>query len=190
MTVADEGLPAPPPRERRVLPSAGVVFVLAAVVLGGYLTAGALSAPVGPPVVIGGAVRVTPLSGWELAERSGDPPVARFTRGSANLDVAVIGFSGSGRDLLREYVTQILEPGAAQLSVSRVEAVELDPGRNALRLSYVGTFGDVQVPIEGEVTAIVSGSGVGAIFDGWAPSGLLRYALGDIESMIANAEMA
>ena len=36
----------------------------------------------------------------------------------------------------------------------------------------------------------MSPSGVGVIFDGWAPSGLLQYALDDVETMIERAEVA
>ena len=38
--------------------------------------------------------------------------------------------------------------------------------------------------------AVVSGSGVGVVFDGWAPSGLLQYALDDINTMVDRAEVA
>lgn len=183
-------LPAPPTRERRILPVVAVVAVLAAVVFGGYVTAGALSEATGPPVDVGGVVRIHPLSGWELAGRFGDPPSVRLTRGSASLDVAAVSFSGTGEDLLREYVAQVLEPDAEQLSVGRPEPVTLASGVRGATISYVGTFGDVQTPIEGEVTAVVSGSGVGVVFDGWTPFGLLQHALGDLRTMTESAEIA
>ncbi|MGH2634734.1 MAG: hypothetical protein ACRDHU_01070 [Actinomycetota bacterium] len=190
MRPAEPTLPAPPGRERRVLPSVVVLLVLVVVVLGGYVTAGALSSAAGPPIDVAGVVRVSPLSGWELAERFADPPAARLTRGSANLDVAAVSFAGAGDDLVREYVEQVLEPEAEQLSVSRVEAVTLDSGLRGSRLFYVGTFGGVQSPIEGEVTALVPVSGSAVIFDGWAPFGLLQYALDDVETMIERAELS
>jgi hypothetical protein len=55
---------------------------------------------------------------------------------------------------------------------------------------YVGTFGDVQAPIEGEVVAVVSPSGVGVVFDGWSTSGQLRFAIEDIRTMVRTAEIA
>jgi hypothetical protein len=182
-------LPAPPTRERRLLPVVVVVAVLAVVVFGGFVTAGALSDATGPPVDVGGVVRIHPLSGWELARRFGDPPSVRLTRGGASLDVGAVSFSGTGEELLREYVAQVLEPDADQLSVSRPEPVTLDSGRRGATASYVGTFGDVQTPIEGEVTAVVSGSGVGVVFDGWTPFGLLQHVLGDLRTMIERAEI-
>ncbi len=187
---ADPPLPPPPARERRLLPALTVLAVLAAVVLGGYATAGVLSSPAGPPVDVAGLVRVRPLSGWELARRFDDPPGARLTRGSANLDVLALSFAGTSEALLRDYVDSVLEREGRQLSVSGVETVALASGLEGARVSYVGTFGDVPSPIEGEATAVVSASGVGVIFDGWAPSGLLQYARGDVETMIERAEVA
>jgi hypothetical protein len=190
MGAAEAMLPSPPARERRVLPAAAVVLVLVAVVLGGYATTGALTSDSGPSVDVGGVVRVTPLSGWELAARSPDQPFARLTRGSATLDVVAVAFAGTRERLLAEYVAGALEPEAEQLSVSEVETIALASGIRASRLSYVGTFGEVPTPIEGQVTALVSGSGSAVVFDGWAPFGLLQYALDDVETMIERAEVA
>lgn len=183
-------LPAPPAPERRVLPVVGVLAVLTVVVFGGYVTAGALSAPVGSPVDVAGVVRITPLEGWEVTERSPNDPGARLTRGGGTLDVAAGPFTGSAEDLLREYVSGALEPQAEQLSVSPAEPVTVASGDGGARVSYVGSFTGVQSPIEGVVTAVVSESGAGVIFDGWAPSGLLQHVLGDIETMIRRSEVA
>jgi len=79
-----------------------VLAVMVVVVFGGYVVAGALSEPAGPPVTVAGIVRVSPLSGWEVAERSAAPPSVRFTRGSGNLDVMVFLFSGTPFDLAAE----------------------------------------------------------------------------------------
>jgi hypothetical protein len=184
-------LPAAPiraPRERTVLPVIGVVVVIVAVLFGGYAVAGSLAAE--GPVDVAGVVRVFPLPGWELAARFDQPPGVRLARGSVNLVVATVSFTGSSQDLLRDYVTDALESEAEQLSVSPVEVVTIRSGLSASRVTYVGSFGDVQVPIEGTLTTVVSASGVGAVFDGWAPSGLLRSALGDIETIVDRAEVA
>ena len=190
MALADEPLPVPPIRERTVLPVVVVALVLVGVVFGGYVTAGALSSTAGGPVDVAGLVRVRPPAGWEIGERFSDPPVVRLTRGGGNLDVAAGSFAGSAEALMREYVSGSLEPQAEQLSVSGVEAVRLASGLRAVRVSYVGTFRDVPVPIEGEVTAVVSDSGVGVIFDGWASSGQLQSVRGDVRTMIETAEVA
>jgi len=190
MPLADGPLPSPPVRERTVLPLVVVALVLLAVVFGGYVTEGALSSTTGGPVDVADLVLVRPTPGWQIAERFDDPPGVRLTRGSGNLDVAAGSFAGSAGDLMGEYVVGSLESQAEQLSVSQVQTVELASGLRGVRVSYVGTFRDVPVPIEGEVTAVVSDSGVGVIFDGWAPSGQLQSARGDVRTMIETAEVA
>jgi len=191
VSVAEALLPAPPLRERRWLPTLLVAVVIVAVVSGGYVLSDALGEPAGATTTVSASVSVTPLPGWELAERFGDPPGARFTRGNASLDVATIPFAGSDVDLLAAYVDEALAAGAEQLRVSEaVEPVVFDDGLTGSRIAYVGMFGDVQAPIEGEVTAVVSPSGVGVVFDGWAPSGQIRFSIEDIRTMVRTAEIA
>ncbi|MCI0632691.1 MAG: hypothetical protein L0206_02055 [Actinobacteria bacterium] len=183
-------LPQPPGRERRWVPVAAVVAVMTAVVAGGYLTADALGRVRGGAVAVSPTVEVTPRPGWELADRFPDPPGVRLTRGAASLDVLSIPFAGSDAELLAEYVRGVLEPDAEQLQVSeRLERVDLGSGLTGSRIAYVGLFGDVQASIEGEVTAVVSPSGTGVLFDGWAPSGQLRFSLDEIDEMIRTAEI-
>jgi hypothetical protein len=184
-------LPEPPGRERRWLPVVAVVAVMSVVVAGGHLVADALGRAGGAAVAVSPAVEVTPLPGWELAERFPDPPGVRLTRGAASLDVISIAFAGTDAELLAEYVRGVLEPDAEQLQVSeQPERVDLGSGLTGSRIAYVGLFGDVQASIEGEVTAVVSPSGTGVVFDGWAPAGQLRFSVDDIDEMIRTAEIA
>ncbi len=178
------------PRERRWGPAAAVLAALVVVVFGGHVVAGALSERLGVPVTVGGVLRLTPLSGWQLARRFGDPPGAQLTRGDGNLTFLAIPFSGTAEDLTREYVNQILSPDSQQLSVSRqFEPVTLDSGLTGVRIAYVGLFGRAHASIEGEVTAVVSPSGAGVVFDGWAPNGLLQYVSDDLHEMIDSVEV-
>jgi FlaG/FlaF family flagellin (archaellin) len=189
-TVATANPPPVPTARAKVrwLSTIVLAAVLGVVVFGGYVAAGALSQPAGPPVTVAGVVRVQPLSGWEVAGRFASPPGARLSRGSGNLDFAALPFNGSSLDLVREYVNQVLEPGAQQLSVSKeAEPVTLRSGLAGVRIRYIGSFGRAQSSIEGEVTAIVSPQGVGAIFDAWSPEGLLQYVIDDIDTMIDRA---
>jgi hypothetical protein len=184
-------LPVPPLRQRRWIPVIALAAVLAAVTSGGYLTSDALGEIQGGAVAVGTSVRVTPLPGWELAGRSAGPDRIRLTSGSTSLDVAALPFDGTDVDLLGRYVDDILEPDAEQFRVSEeVEPVRLASGLTGSRIAYVGLFGDVQAPIEGEVTAVVSPSGEGVIFDGWAPAGQLQFEIDDIDAMIERAEIA
>lgn len=176
---------------RGLLPTVVVAAVLLVVVFGGYAVGGALSRPTGPPVEIAGVVRVQPLSGWEEAGRFTDPAGVRLTRGGANLDVVAVAFDGSAEDLARWYVQRILEPEAERLSVSpQAEHVRLASGLEGARVAYVGLFGKALVPIEGEVTAVVSPSGTGVVFDAWGAEGVLRYVLEDVRAMIDDVEVA
>jgi hypothetical protein len=183
--------PVPPaPSKIRWVPTVVLAAVLGVVVFGGYVAAGALSQPAGPPISVAGVVRVQPRSGWELAGGFGSPRGARLSRGSGNLDFVALSFNGSSLDLVREYVNQVLEPGAEQLSVSKeAESVTLRNGLSGVRIRYIGLFGKAQASIEGEVTAIVSPAGVGAIFDAWSPEGLLQYVIDDIHRMIDRAQV-
>lgn len=184
-------LPAPPLRHRRWIPVVVLVAVMTGVVTGGYVTSDALGETSGETVTVSSSVRITPLPGWELAERFGDPPGIRLTSGSTSLDVATIPFTGSDVDLLASYVDEVLEPDAEQFQVSEeVEPIRLASGLTGTRIAYVGLFGDVQAPIEGEVTAVVSPSGAGVIFDGWAPAGQLQFEIDEIDEMIDRAEIA
>lgn len=184
-------LPAAPLRHRRWIPVVVLVAVMAGVVSGGYVTSDALGETTGETVTVSASVRITPLPGWELAERFGDPPGIRLTSGSTSLDVATIPFTGTDVDLLALYMDEVLEPDAEQFQVSEeVEPVRLSSGLTGTRMAYVGLFGDVQAPIEGEVTAVVSPSGAGVIFDGWAPAGQLQFEIDEIDEMIERAVIA
>jgi hypothetical protein len=184
-------LPAPPLRQRRWVPVVVLVAVVTGVVSGGYITSDALGETSGETVMVSASVRITPLPGWVLAERFGDPPGIRLTSGSTSLDVATIPFTGTDVDLLASYVDEVLEPGAEQFQVSEeVEPIRLASGLTGSRIAYVGLFGDVQAPVEGEVTAVVSPSGAGVIFNGWAPAGQLQFEIDEIDEMIERAEIA
>ena len=184
-------LPAQPLRQRRWIPVVVLVAVMTGVVSGGYVTSDALGDTSGETVMVSASVRIRPLPGWVLAERFDDPPGIRLTSGSTSLDVATIPFTGTDEDLLASYVSEVLEPEAEQFQVSEeVEPIRLDSGLPGTRIAYVGLFGDVQAPVEGEVTAVVSPSGAGVIFDGWAPAGQLQFEIDEIDEMIERAEIA
>jgi hypothetical protein len=184
-------LPAPPLRQHRWITVVVLAAVLAAVTSGGYLTSDALGEIQGAAATVGTSVRVTPLPGWQLAGSSTDPDRIRLTSGSTSLDVAAFPFDGTEIDLLGRYVDNILEPDAEQFRVSEeVEPVRLASGLAGSRIAYVGLFGEVQAPIEGEVTAVVSPSGEGVMFNGWAPAGQLQFEIDEIDEMIERARIA
>lgn len=170
-----------------------MLLVIATVVTGGYVIAAALSEPAGPPVGFAGVVSVRPLSGWQFAgrDRAGGAPFVRITRGNGNLDIVVVTpFDRSARTLATEYARQVLSVQLSQLSVSpHAEPVQLMSGIRALRYGYVGVVAETGASIEGEVTVLVTLSGQGVVFDGWAPEGLLSFVRSDLETMVDRAQV-
>jgi hypothetical protein len=176
---------AAPGDRPRWLPTVVVFLVMVATVAGGFVVAAALSRPTGPPVDVGGIVRVQPLSGWEAAStaRSGDVPFSRLTRGSGTLDVmAIPGVVGDASSLAQRYANDVLTKQLTGLSISRRLRPVLVAGRAGQRFDYVGV-NEAGAPIEGEVTVIVTAAGDGVAFDGWAPEGLLTFVEGDVHTM-------
>lgn len=190
--------PGSPGGGRRWLPAGAVLGVIVIVVIGGYVTAAALSGPASARVRLGGTVSVQPLSGWELAgrERASDSASLRLTRGSGNLDVfsvpgfgagAVPGSGGDAESLAALYIRRALGTQLERLSVSdSFEPVTLDDGSGGLRFNYVGVA-DTGISVEGEVTVVVTAAANGVVFDGRAPEGLLSFVDGDIDTMISRA---
>ena len=192
-TAADIERAHAPERPRgRWLGPAAIVVSLLVTVFGGYVAAAALEEPAGRPLSVAGAVRVQPLTAWQVAGRyeAGGVPGARLTRGSGNLDVLAAPFSGTVSSLARSYADRVLRPGARVQISPGLERVHTASGHTAGRFSYVGVFDRGGSPIEGEVTVVVSSAGTGVVFDAWAPEGLLQYVRGDIATMEANAEIA
>jgi len=171
---------------------AAIVGTILGGVLGGYVAAAALSEPVGPAVGIPGVVSVRPLSGWAFAGRGffeGFDYVG-VTRGSGNL-VAGVAASGTSdaAGLAVAYVRVVLSRQMTQLSVSRREDIQLDSGARGVRFGYVGVIEETGASVEGEVSVVVTPSGHGVVFDGWAPAGLLSFVRSDIHTMIERAEV-
>jgi hypothetical protein len=165
-----------------------VLGVILALVLGGYISAAALSEPAGSPVGIAGVVSIRPLSGWIVAGNPSDGPAVNFTRGSGNLETTVFpGFAGL-RQLANHYV-DVLSGTLSQLSVSRqLRGIRLSSGLRGVRFGYIGIAAGTGTSIEGEVT-VVGAFGSGVVFDGWAPAGLLSFVRSDIDTMIGRAEV-
>jgi hypothetical protein len=191
--------PQPPvARERKWLPTLGVFVVIAAVSLGGLFAAGEADetlaesdagvdpgAEEGPPVVVAGTVSITPLEGWEVAERFQDPEGIRLTQGTATLDGLGFSFQGSPEQLFDEYVANVLRPQASQLrTAEQVEIVHLDAGFTAVRGFYFGVFGERNASIEGEVTTTLVPGGTGIVFDGWAETGSYQLVRDEVNHMV------
>jgi hypothetical protein len=190
-------------KERKWLPTLGVFIVLAVVSLGGLFAVGAAEETLGEnaprtepgtdarrPVVVAGGVSVTPVEGWEEAQRFEDPEGVRLTKGTATLDAAGFPFEGSPEDLFQEYVENVLTPQASQVQTTdQLEIVHLDVGFTAVRGFYFGVFGDRNASIEGELTTLLVPGGTGVVFDGWAEAGSYRLVRDEVDQMVQGLQV-
>jgi hypothetical protein len=182
---------APYRRWRRAGPIA-VLLALVVLGFGGYAVDVPLSDLTASPVTVGGDVRIVPLSGWRVAQRSQGKGSAgiSFTRGGGNLQVMTETFRGTSEELLAAYLRTVVKPHTSHLAVSRtLEPVRLPSGLTGVRVAYLGAPRAGATPLEGQVTAVVAPSGSGAVFNAWAPKGLFPFETGDVDRMIATAEV-
>lgn len=173
-------------------------LVLAVVSLGGLFAVGAAEetftegdpgadpgTETGPPVVVVESVSITPLDGWEVAERFHDPEGVRLTKGTATLDAVAFSFQGTPEELFDAYVENTLTPQASQLQTAeQLEVVHLDAGFTAARGFYFGVFGERNASIEGELTTALVPGGMGIVFDGWAETGSYRHVRDEVDRMV------
>ena len=165
--------------------------MILATTLGGFLTARALSDPVGARVEIAGVVSIQPLSGWERVEPGsvGSRPFVGLSRGSGSLAAVAWGpVTGDAASLAVEARGELLEESLEQLTVSEtLSAFAFDRGLEDARFTFVGVDRASGASVEGEVTAVVAPDGQGVVFIGLAPEGLLPFVDGDLHTMVAAA---
>lgn len=171
-----------------------VAGALAVTAAGGFAVTAALEDPSGTPLDIGGAVRVSPLSGWTAVGRAAvdEWTFGRLIRGTGTLDVAVreLPVTAPG-EVARAYLDRFLRRELTRLSVDeRLQQVTLASGTVGVRFRYTGFLRDSATTIEGEVTAVVTASGAGVAFDASSPDGLLSFVIGDARTMIGDAVIA
>jgi hypothetical protein len=190
-------IPPPPRRERRWIPVNVLTQVLLFVVMGGFVVAAGIgldeASGLGTPSSVSVAdVRFTPQPGWVVARRLPAPAQAvQLTRGAGNLLVLVTLEETDPGAALDGYIEDVLQPEATELQVAEeVEEVPLPEGVPGLRRFYVGTFGDVPAPLEGDLTAFVLPGGPAMIFDGWATEGTYRLFAAEVHAMVETAERA
>ena len=179
--------------QRGWLGAIAVVAVLGLVGFGGYAVDVPLSELTAAPVTLGRAVRIEPLSGWKIASRSqsGGVQEVALSRGGGRLQVLAGTFRGGAEQLLAAYVRGILASSTSRLALSRtIQHVRLASGLIGIRISYIGTAQGGGPSVEGQVTAVVSAGGIGVAFDAFASQGLFPFVLGDVDHMIASAEVS
>ena len=173
-----------------------MLAIILAVSFGGFVVAGELEAsvdvsepvPTGPPVPVAMGVSIRPVAGWEETERYTQPDGVRLSRGVAHLDAYAFPAFGTPDEIFEDYRANGLQPQASQLEVSTAQPVLIGDGAQAIRVPYVGVFGDQAAAIEGEVTAAVTADGVAILFDGWAPQGELGFSVAEIRAMVEGVD--
>jgi hypothetical protein len=169
-----------------------VVLVLFLLGFGGYGVDVPLADLTAGPVTVGGDVRIVPLSGWRVARRTAGKGrgVISLTRGGGNLRIVTGPFGGDPKELATAYLREFVEPHASHLDVSStLEPVRLDSGLMGVRVAYLMSSTVSATPLEGQITAVVSPRGRGAVFDAWAPKALFPFETGDVDHMISTAEV-
>jgi hypothetical protein len=182
-------IPLPQPKARKWPPLLGLLAVMTFVTLGGYLFSGTPANPVfsedvevGTAVPVAQGVTIQPAEGWVVTDEVGDPPGIVLEGGNGLLLTGVPGGTGSPEELVDFYVSGYLEPQASQLSTGTTEPVTMPAGAGAI-ISYVGVFEGVDVPIEGEVIAIIGPSGTGVVLDGWSQQGTYAAVRDQVRAM-------
>jgi hypothetical protein len=187
---------------RRWLPVWLVVGVIVVAVLGGFVTAAALPVREASPITVGGAITVRPLQGWTVVRRDRaeltapdgttvQADFAQLSRGNGALDVlAFRGLAVTADRAAVFYVDVVLRSQLERPTVSGLSPIVLPSGLQAVRFGYIGTQPSSGDAIEGSVTVAIGGSGVVAVFDGWASEGQLELIAEELETMIGGASAA
>jgi hypothetical protein len=140
----------------------------------------------GEPVSISADAQITPLSGWVATVHESGNGI-RLEKGIVTIDLFTGTFGANARELAGAYLDDVLRPDATQITTSETEVVTTETG-TAARFAYQGIFKGIDVPIEGEVTALFVG-GHGVVADAWTRQGDLGELLGEIHAMIGTIEV-
>ena len=140
----------------------------------------------GEPLAIAAGVRITPVDGWVSSPHENGSGI-RLEKGIVVIDLFPETFGGNAAALADAYLEDILKPGATQLTTTEPEVVA-GPDGTAARFAYQGIFEGIDVPIEGEVTAIFIGD-QGVIADAWSRQGDLGSLLAEVHAMLDTIEI-
>jgi hypothetical protein len=175
-------------------PTLLVAAVIAILLFGAQALNAAIPAPEGSGVgadgaiELGGGVRLYPVPGWTVLETDGDG-AALLRRGSVILEVVAARQDGSATELYDAYVEAVVEPAAVELTVGRPAPVSLAASFPAIRGPYIGRCEGVTETVEGQITVLSVGDGIGVIFDAAAVGGSLAIVQDDIDAMIDALEV-
>ena len=181
------GVP-PAPAIARAKGTARATGLLALVMLGWLLFMMALGAFGGSavmseePVPLARGVVVTPAPGWSSAVDvwEGDISQTAFKRSGVVVAFAVDAYEGDASDLLDEQIADI-ETEFSSFRVLPATSMTIDSGLPAEGALFYGVSGSAE--LEGELVAASRG-GTGVLMLAFAPTGQLRRAQDDIDTML------
>jgi len=140
----------------------------------------------GDAIDIGDGARITVLDGWVATAHETSAGI-RLEKGIVVVDLYPETAGGNASALAKAYLDEVLTPSATQLTTTDPEVATGDNG-SAARFTYQGLFEGVEVPIEGEVTAVFIGA-QGVVADAWSRQGDLAGLLGEVHSMLESIEV-
>jgi hypothetical protein len=152
--------------------------------------------PTGPgPVQPGssltaGPLRIPLVAGWQPATNTNSSAIASMIKGAVQIDLfsaAITGGTASPTAVYNTYMSFIGQ-NATGFGSGQPSGIQIGGGLPAARGVYQGVFGGNQ--LEGEVTAFVTGTSDGWVWDAWGPPGTLGPLLGEVRTMIDNVQLA
>lgn len=155
-------------------------------VLNEAIPAAATTITPGTAIDIGDGARITTLEGWVVTAHDNGVGI-RLEKGVVVIDLYPETLGGNASALAQAYLDEVLHPGATQLTTTEFEVATGDNG-TAARFNYQGLFEGVEVPIEGEVTALFIGA-QGVVADAWSRQGDLASLLGEVHAMLETIEV-
>ena len=148
------------------------------------------SAPLPPGSVLSaGPLRIPLLAGWQAASSPTSGAVATIYKGSVQVDLFHLPVSGGTATPANVYEFYMEAIGTDQSGTPRPgfasaqpSSITIDGGLAAARGAYTGVFGSNQV--QGEVTAFLTGTSDGWVWDAWDTAGTLGSVLPETQRMI------
>jgi hypothetical protein len=144
-----------------------------------------------PPVSVlnAGPLRIPLVAGWQPVSSSSSNAAASLVKGAVQIDLfslTISGGTGTPTAVYSGYMG-IIGENATGFSAAQPAGIQIDGGLPAARGAYTGVFGQSQ--IEGEVTAFVTGTTDGWVWDAWGPAGTLGSVLAEGQRMIDNMQL-
>ena len=136
-----------------------------------------------------GPLRIPLAAGWQPTTNTNSSAIATMVKGAVQIDLfstSITGGTGTPSAVYDTYMTFIGQSATGFVS-GQPTGIQIGGSLPAARGVYNGVFGSNQ--LEGEVTAFITGTSDGWVWDAWGPSGTLGALLPEIHSMIDNVQL-